>query len=151
MSKSALAVLLSLLPLSVSFGQGEEALLLRHPSVSRTQVVFSYADNLWIASRDGGDARRLTTGGHESSPVFSPDGTLVAFTGEYDGNQDVYVVPAAGGVPRRLTYHPGPDEVVGWTPDGKQVLFASQRNSYTHVPRLFTIATTGGGLPTEMP
>jgi tricorn protease len=151
MSKSALVVLLSLLALSVSFGQGEETLLLRHPSVSRTQVVFSYADNLWIASRDGGDARRLTSGGHESNPVFSPDGALVAFTGEYDGNQDVYVVPAAGGVPRRLTYHPGPDEVVGWTPDGKQVLFASTRKAYAYgVAQLFAVPVAGG-FPSELP
>jgi tricorn protease len=151
MSKSALVVLLNLLALSVSFGESEEALLLRHPSVSRTQVVFSYADTLWIASREGGDARRLTASGHESNPVFSPDGTLVAFTGEYDGNQDVYVVPATGGVPRRLTYHPGPDEVVGWTPDGKQVLFASMRKAYAYgVVQLFVVPFAGG-FPSELP
>ena len=78
-------------------------LLLRKPTVSRTQIVFSYAGDLWIVGREGGESRRLTTApGEETDPVFSPDATQVAFTGEYDGNVDVYVVPAAGGVPRRL-------------------------------------------------
>ena len=66
-----------------AFAQGEKPLLLRSPSLSRTQVAFSYAGSLWITSRDGGDASRLTTGGHERNPAFSPDGTIVAFTGEY--------------------------------------------------------------------
>src|SRR5262249_3721048 len=79
------------------------------------------------------------------------DGSLLAFTGQYEGNADVYVVPATGGVPRRLTFHPGPDEAVGWTPDGKNVLFRSQRSSYSHFARLFTIPVEGGGLPTELP
>jgi len=151
MLKPAFVVLLSLFALGTSFGQADPPLLLRHPAVSRTEVVFSYADSLWIASRDGGDARRLTTGGHETNPVFSPDGTLVAFTGEYDGNQDVYLVPATGGVPRRLTYHPGRDEVVGWTPDGKHVLFASMRKAHAYgVVQLFMVPVAGG-FPSELP
>jgi tricorn protease len=125
--------------------------LLRNPSVSRTQIVFSFAGNLWISSREGGDARRLTTGGHERNPVFSPDGTLVAFTGEYDGNPDVYVVPAAGGMPRRLTYHPAADAVVGWTPDGNQLLFRSDRAAFASgVVQLFTVSVEGG-FPTQVP
>jgi tricorn protease len=151
MAKSIFAVLFGFAAVSVCLGQAERPLLLRSPSVSRTQIVFSYAGNLWIVSREGGDATRLTTAGHERNPVFSPDGTLVAFTGEYDGNQDVYVVPASGGVPRRLTYHPGPDGAVGWTPDGKRVLFRSMRTSYTFgIVRLFTIPVEGG-FPTEVP
>jgi len=119
--------------------------LLRQPSVSRSQIVFSYAGSLWIAGRDGGEARRLTTGGHESHPMFSPDGTEIAFTGEYDGNPDVYVVAVSGGVPRRLTYHPAADVVVGWTPDGKQVMFRSARNAFASgVVQLFTISVEGG-------
>ena len=127
-------------------------LLLRKPTVSRTEVAFSYAGDIWIANRDGGEARRLTTGvGIETDPLFSPDGTQIAFTGEYDGNQDVYVVPVSGGVPRRLTYHPGPDEVVGWTPDGKQVVFRSMRKAHADgVVQLFTIPTTGV-FPAEVP
>lgn len=126
-------------------------LLLRNPSVSRTLIVFSYAGDLWIVGREGGDARRLTSGGHERNPVFSPDGALVAFTGEYDGNPDVYVVPAEGGVPRRLTFHPAFDEVAGWTPDGKQILFASERAAFADgVVQLFTVPV-GGGFPTPVP
>jgi WD40-like Beta Propeller Repeat len=78
--------------------------VLRKPTVSKTQIAFSYGGDLWIVSRSGGEARRLTSDvGIEIDPVFSPDGTMVAFTGEYDGNEDVYVVPAAGGIPKRLT------------------------------------------------
>ena len=106
--------------------QGQGPLLLRFPTISKTQIVFTYAGDLWIVGRDGGDARRLTTGtGVETYPSFSPDGTMIAFTGEYDGNPDVYVIPATGGVPKRLTYHPGTDSVVGWTPDGKRILFST--------------------------
>src|SRR5919202_258291 len=114
----------------------DRPLLLQKPTVSRTQIVFSYAGDLWSVAREGGDAIHLTTGtGVETDPVFSPDGQWLAFTGEYEGNVDVYVVPATGGVPRRLTYHPGPDRVVGWTPDGKSVVFQSIRNSYSRFSR----------------
>ncbi len=127
-------------------GQVERPLLLRHPTLSRTQIVFSFAGDLWIVPRDGGDARRLTSGvGVESDPFFSPDGTQVAFTGEYDGNEDVYVIPAVGGVPKRLTYHPGADTVTGWTPDGKNITFISTRASYYHLAhQMFTVPSSGG-------
>jgi tricorn protease len=126
--------------------------LLQKPAVSKTQVAFAYAADLWIVGRDGGEATRLTTGiGIESYPVFSPDGSILAFTGQYDGNTDVYVIPANGGVPKRLTFHPGVDEVVGWTPDGKSILFRSNRNSYSpRFTRLFTVPLEGG-FPTELP
>jgi tricorn protease len=125
--------------------------LLRTPTLSQTQIAFAFAGDLWIVGRDGGEARRLTTGvGEESGPLFSPDGQMIAFTGEYDGNVDVYVVPAAGGVPRRLTYHPGSDRVAGWTPDGKRVLFRSSRNNTHGFSRLFTIPLDGAW-PTEVP
>src|ERR1700730_10371577 len=77
------------------------ALLAHAPTLSRTQVVFAYGGYLWSVPRDGGEARQLTTGGHEGLPVFSPDGNWIAFTGEYDGNLDVFVIPAEGGEPRR--------------------------------------------------
>lgn len=125
--------------------QDEKPLLLRHPTISRTQIVFTFANDLWRVARDGGDAIRLTTGlGAETDPVFSPDGLQIAFTGEYDGNIDAFVMPAAGGTPSRLTYHPAPDRVVGWTPDGKQVVFSSARSSYSNFTRLFTIPAEGG-------
>src|SRR5262245_8139787 len=137
---------------SVCFAQTETPTLLQKPAVNGSQIVFVYAGDLWTVPREGGDAKRLTTGvGVETDPVFSPDGSLVAFTGEYDGNTDVYVTPAGGGVPKRLTYHPASDRAIGWTPDGKQVLFASSRNSTSGYARLFTIGYEGGGLPTELP
>src|SRR5205814_9436216 len=87
---------------------------------SKTQVVFAYGGYLWTVPREGGDARQLTTGGHEGAPVFSPDGKWIAFTGQYDGNVDVFVMPADGGEPKRLTWHPGVDIATGWTPDGER-------------------------------
>jgi tricorn protease len=127
------------------------SVLAQRPAISAKQVVFSYAGDLWIIDRAGGDARRLTAGvGLESYPVFSPDGEQVAFAGDYEGNLDVYVVPAAGGVPRRMTYHPDPDVPVGWTPDGKSIVFRSTRASYARFIRLFTVPLNGGQ-PTELP
>jgi tricorn protease len=125
--------------------------LLQKPTISKTQVAFVYAGDLWIVGREGGDAKRLTTGvGLEYDPLFSPDGSQIAFTGEYDGNIDVYVVPAAGGVPRRLTYHPGIDVAVSWSPDGKSILFRSDRASASRFNKLFSISV-GGTFPTELP
>jgi len=124
--------------------------LLRKPTVSATQIAFSYGGDLWIVDRGGGDAKRLTSDvGIEIDPVFSPDGTMIAFTGEYDGNEDVYVIPAAGGMPKRLTSIPG-DQVVGWTRDGKRVLFRSGRQSYSGFAQLYSVGLAGG-LPEQLP
>ncbi len=104
--------------------------LLRFADISKDRVVFAYAGDLWIASREGGAARRLTSHvGDELFPKFSPDGKWIAFTGEYDGNPDVYVISAEGGEPKRVTFHPSNDIVLGWTPDGKNILFRSDRFS----------------------
>jgi len=125
--------------------------LFRNPTISQKEIVFEYGNDLWIVSRDGGDAKRLTAGiGREFNPHFSPDGTQVAFSGEYEGNVDVYVVSAEGGVPRRLTYHPAADIVVGWTPDGKRVLFNSAREAFADSDQLYTIALDGK-LPEALP
>ena len=131
MKKLILIVALILIATSFVCAQ-DNPLLMRTPTLNKTHIVFSYAGDLWAVGRDGGEASRLTTGvGREFSPLFSPDGQWIAFTGEYDGNVDVYVMPAAGGVPRRLTYHPGADQLAGWTPDGKSVLFVSGRSAET--------------------
>ncbi len=122
----------------------ETPLLANSPTVSKTQVVFAYGGYLWSVPRDGGDARQLTTGGHEGVPVFSPDGKWIAFTGQYDGNADVYIMPAGGGEPVRLTWHPGQDWVVGWTPDSKRVLFFSDREAYADFTRFYTVTVEGG-------
>src|SRR5262249_19435857 len=155
MRKAILALLVLLAVVSVDAGftsaQSDKPLLMQKPTLSKTSIVFSYAGYCGTVARKGGEATQLTNGvGLETDPVFSPDGTMVAFTGNYDGNTDVYVVPAAGGVPKRLTYHPAPDSAVGWTPDGKQVLFSSLRDSFTFIVRLYTIAVDGV-FPTEVP
>jgi tricorn protease len=121
--------------------------LLRYADISKDKVVFVYAGDLWTASREGGAAKRLTSHeGDELFPKFSPDGKWIAFTGEYDGNPDVYVVPTEGGEPKRLTYHPSNDIVLGWTPDGKDILFRSDRYSAppARYTKLFLVSPEGG-------
>src|SRR5467141_1205874 len=129
--------------------------LLRFADISKDRVVFAYAGDLWISSREGGAARRLTSHvGDEVFPKFSPDGKWIAFTGEYDGNPDVYAMSAEGGEPKRLTFHPSNDIVLGWTPDGKNILFRSDRFSappgrYT---KLFLVSPQGGtAKPLQVP
>jgi tricorn protease len=128
----------------ISQSAEESPLLLRSPTLSRNEVAFGYGGYLWSVSRDGGEARQLTTAGHESLPIFSPDGKWIAFLGQYDGNPDVYVIPAEGGSPRRLTWHPAQDVPVAWTPDSKRVLFISNREAYADFTRLYTVAVEGG-------
>ncbi len=129
------------------FGNSQGTRLLRQPTLSQNEVVFVYANDLWKASLNGGDAVRLTSGdGYESNPHFSNDGKMIAFTAQYDGNTDVFVIPADGGEPKRLTYHPAGDFVQGWTPDNK-ILFRSGRESKpTQTNKFFTVSPKG-----EMP
>lgn len=147
----ALFPLVCALAVPAAFAANTSLHLLHSPAMNRTQIVFSYAGDLWTVGRQGGNAARLTSGaGIEDNPVFSPDGETIAFTGEYDGNVDVYTMPATGGVPRRITYHPGVDYSVGWTPDGKSILLRSSRQSFSRYSQLFTTAP-GQGLPTALP
>ena len=148
-------VFLLLLPLACAVNttraQTQKPLLLRDPAVSKSEIAFSYAGSIWIANRDGGNVRRLTSGGHEQKPSFSPDGMQIAFTGNYDGTRSVYVVPTAGGEPRRLTYHPADGDVLAWTPDGKRILFNSFRAAFAGgVIQLFTVPVEGG-FATQVP
>jgi tricorn protease len=126
--------------------------LLTMPAVSAKNIAFVYAEDLWVADLDGKNPRRLTSDiGVESNPVFSPDGQIIAFSAQYDGNTDVYTIPLAGGTPTRLTTHPAADTVRGFTPDGKSVLFSSPRNVYSNrYSQLFTVPLTGG-MPTQLP
>src|SRR5262245_21137460 len=121
--------------------------LLAQPAISRDHIAFTYAGDIWVAGLDGQNVRRLTSDiGVESNPRFSPDGKLLAFSGQYDGDgdMDVYVVPVEGGVPKRLDWHPGTDIVQGFTPDGA-ILFTSSRASFNNrYTQLFTIPTDGG-------
>ncbi|MFC4700916.1 S41 family peptidase [Glaciecola siphonariae] len=126
--------------------------LLRQPSVSEGKLAFSYANDIWVSSVDGGEAKRLTSfQGSESMPVLSPNGSHVAFTGEYAGNTDVYLVSSNGGEVKRLTYHPGSDVAVAWTPDGESILFRSTRsNAPRGWDRLYVVSIEGG-TPSRLP
>lgn len=120
--------------------------LMDAPAISNTHIAFIYAEDLWVANRDGSQPRRLTIDeGVESNPIFSPDGKTIAFSAEYDGNMDIFSVPVTGGVPTRLTFHPYPDIARDFTPDGKSVVFASQRTLFTNrYTSLFTVPLSGG-------
>lgn len=137
---------------AASATRADAPLLLQKPTLSKTHIAFTFAGDLWIVPRAGGEARRLTSDlGLEFNPVFSPNGQQIAFSGEYDGNIDVFVLPSTGGEPRRLTFHPGVDTAAGWTPDGKSVLFSSGRSSYSRFNKLFTIPIDGSPLASELP
>lgn len=134
-----------------AFDPGPNPMLMKHPTMNQTQIVFEFAGALWSVPREGGSAIRMTVGpGIDTNPFFSPDGKWIAFSAAYDGNMDAYVMPAEGGIPKRLTAHPAPDRVVGWTPDSKSVLFASAMLANTDLPRLFTVPLKGG-FPTALP
>lgn len=145
---------------AIAAGSGTR--LLRFPDVCGARVVFTYAGDLWLASTQGGTATRLTAApGLEMAARFSPDCRQIAFTGQYGGDSQVYVVASDGGVPTQLTWYPamGPlpqrwgfdNQVYGWTPDGKSVLFRSWREARSiSNPRLFRVAASGG-LPTALP
>ena len=134
--------------------------LLRFPDLHGDKVAFTYAGDLWMADADGNNVRRLTSHpGQELFARFSPDGRHIAFTGQYDGGEHVYVIPVTGGEPKRLTWYPSegplPDrwgydhQVYGWTPDGEHVLFRSQRNSA--LDRRLWQVPVAGGLPEVLP
>lgn len=137
--------------------------LLRFPDIHDRQIVFCHGGDLWRVSLKGGMAVRLTAHeGLELFPKFSPDGRWIAFTGQYEGDEQVYVIPSTGGIPKRLTYYPaggpfpprrGYDHMVyGWTPDSKKVLFRSLRdaNGVTELGKLYTVSLQGG-LPEPLP
>jgi tricorn protease len=127
--------------------------MLRTPTVSKTQIAFAYANNIWTVDKSGGLARRITSfQGTTENPKFSPDGKLIAFSAQYAGNVDVYVVASDGGEPKRLTWHPGADQVQGWTPDGKSIVFNSGRATAAPnaAPRFWTVPVDGG-VETPMP
>ena len=165
MKRMFLTLLLGGMTLSAVGGPAEvtdEARLLRFPATNGTDVVFSYAGDLFTAPLSGGEARRLTSHiGYEMFAHYSPDGKTIAFTGEYDGNREVYIIPAKGGEPVRLTYtatngrddlgdRMGPNNIVmGWTPDGKNIIFRN-RTGDGFSGKLWTVSVNGG-MPQEIP
>ncbi len=125
--------------------------MLRYPDVSADSIVFVYADDLWLVSREGGLASPLASPtGLESFPRFSPDGSLIGFVGNYDGNQDVYTVPKAGGVPLRVTYNATGEVLCDWTPGGELILSSRGQDGLGKRAQLFTVPKEGG-LPSLLP
>jgi len=125
--------------------------MLRNPDVSATHIVFVYADDLWLVPREGGSASPLASPpGQELFPRFSDDGRTIAFIGNYDGNRDVYTMPVAGGVPTRVTHHPAPELVCGWTSDGRLLFSTPALAGLRRQMQLFTVPAAGG-LPTRLP
>src|SRR5689334_14528873 len=129
--------------------------LLRHPTYSNGKVAFSYLGDLWIANDNGSGVTRLTDNqARDIYPRFSPDGKWIAFSSNREGNYDVYVIPASGGKPKQLTYHSQDDNVVGWSADGKRIVFASTRGNgiFPTVSTLWEISVDGGveqSIPTD--
>lgn len=141
-------IILQLLPF-LGFSQiSSSTKLLKSPTISKNNIAFIYAEDLWVANKDGSNPIRLTIDeGVESNPVFSPDGKTIAFNAQYDGNTDIYTIPVYGGVPKRLTWHPGRDLVNDFSPDGTKIIFASKRNTFSNrYFQLYTISINGGGV-----
>jgi len=139
-----------------------EARLLRYPNSSEDKIVFVYAGDLYLVNKSGGVARKITSSeGYEMFPRFSPDGKLIAFSGEYDGNREVYVMNAEGSSPIRLTYsmdipglpeRMGPDKIVmGWHPDGERILYRSRHESFNAWIGHLYLVNKNGGLPEKLP
>ena len=150
MKHLALAAIVSLLWPALASAE-IDARMFRYPAVSADQIAFVYAGDIWLVSKKGGTAVRLSSPpGEETFPRFSPDGKKIAYSAAYDGNTDVYVAPVTGGEPVRLTHHPMSDRVVGWTPDGARVLFASSRESGRQRYSQFYTAGLQGGLPEKL-
>jgi len=148
----------------ISVTAQEEARLLRFPAVYGNQVVFTYAGDLYTVSATGGIARKLTNHeGYEMFARFSPDGRQIAFTAQYDGNTEVYLMPSEGGVPKRLTYtatlgrddisdRMGPNNIVmTWTPDGKSIIYRSRKQSFNDFTGQLFSVDVNGGLSQELP
>jgi tricorn protease len=128
------------------------ARLIRQPDISATQIAFVYGGDIWVVAKGGGIANRLSTPkGEESFPRFSPDGRQIAFTGNYDGNEDIYVMPVSGGLPARVTHHPEDDRMLDWYPDGETLLFATLMSSEKQRFRKLYRVPAKGGMPVVLP
>jgi len=125
--------------------------MLRYPDVGAGHIVFVYADDLWLADREGGQAIPVAgPRGAERFPKFSPDGRTIAFVGNYEGNRDLYTIPVNGGVPIRVTHHPASETLCDWTPDGKLLYYSRGYGGLQRQARLMTVPSTGG-LPHMLP
>ncbi|MDX1666865.1 MAG: Tricorn protease like protein, partial [Saprospiraceae bacterium] len=148
--KRSILVLTAFLLFHTAFGQ-INAKLMRYMDVSDSQIAFVYGGDIWIVSKTGGTAVQATSSpGEESWPRFSPDGQHIAYTAAYDGNLDVYVMPAEGGVPTRVTHQSHADRMVDWHPDGQRLLFASRREMGQRSSRQFFLVNKDGGFPEKL-
>lgn len=144
---NTLRISLILLLLAPSLSAGAQDPFMQYPDIQGNTIVFASGGDLWKVSAEGGTATRLTfSDGRETYPEISPDGTLIAFTGEYDGNADVYVMNINGGDITRLTFHPGMDEVIGWNSTKNKIMFTSGRHSPSRYIKMFLISPDGTGL-----
>jgi len=146
--KYAITIAFVSLSLFVQSAFSQPVLLLKQPSVSAQKLAFVYAGDIWVANHDGSNPRRLTSSpAEENSPVFSPDGTRIAFRANYEDNTDTYIIQTSGGQPKRLTWHPGPDTPTGWTADGTAVTIVSPRETDHGRSNQLFHASINGGLP----
>jgi len=161
-AKKCFAFLLVCCSITVFGQEMQEGRLLRFPDIHQDKIAFMYGGDLWVASSSGGTARRITSHpGRELFPKFSPDGKWLAFTGQYDGNFNVYVMPAEGGQPRQLTFYQGGpplsdrmginNEVLTWTPDSKRILFLSRRDASNGWTKREFSVSIDGSLPEPLP
>lgn len=129
-----------------------DARMLQYPDVSKTHISFTYGGDIWVVNKSGGTAVKLTTAkGQELLARFSPDGSQIAFSGNYNGNTDIYTIPVGGGMPSRLTHHGMSERVLDWYPDGKSVLYASSMESgKQRFSQLYKVSKQGG-LPEKLP
>lgn len=128
-----------------SQAQSTETLLLRSPSISHNKIAFNYAGDIWLADADGQHPQRITVNPDvEQDPMLSPDGNWIAFTGNYDGNVDVYVVSVHGGMPRRITFHPEADIIRGWHGNDKLIFASTRYSNSMQYQRLFEVSINGG-------
>lgn len=142
MRKAWLLTLVMLFSCVICAAQQDSIRLMRNPDVADGKIVFCYQGDLWLVEQSGGRAMRLTVHyGDEVYPKFSPDGKWIAFTGNYFGGTNVFIISVDGGQPKQLTYHPSGDRVQGWTPDGKYVIFTSRRTNHSgFFPELFKVS-----------
>lgn len=137
----------------IAQGVRPDATMLQYPDVWGDRIVFSYANDLWLAPKTGGVATKLASPpGQEMFPKFSPDGKTIAFVGNYEGNRDLYTIPADGaGVAVRVTHHPGGETLCDWTPDGKDLIFyTTGLGGLTRQQQVFLVSASGG-LPRQLP
>jgi tricorn protease len=140
----------------------DDARMLRYPHINGNQIVFVYAGDIWTVSSNGGDARQLTShNGLELFPKISPDGKWVAYSAEYSGSRQIFVIPAQGGTPKQLTYYNDAGEmpprggfdnvVLGWTPNSEKILFRANRTSYGDRMGKYFLISINGGFEEELP